>query len=97
MLPSCCSSAHALFSQSDNYYRTDIGFAAENIAIAARSLGLDTIMVGCGSMFGDELLQAIGAPHEKYGLIVGIGYAAPEFREKFMPPRELKSTVVWHE
>lgn len=70
-----------------DYSRIDIGIAAENICLQATAEGLGSCMIG---WFNENRIRKIlGIPAEKrIELIVSLGYAESEKREKRRKPAE---------
>lgn len=88
LLPPNCFNAPTvilIFGEQDNKWTNyDIGIATENIVIAAKSLGLDTCIVGTiKNKMTEEILSHISVP-ENYSveMAISIGYANEEPREK---------------
>lgn len=79
----------AIFAPEDK--KLDAGIMAENIAIAAKSMGLGTCIIGCiRDLFNDEILGAkwkimLDVPEDcKYLIGVAVGYPneIPELKER---------------
>eukprot|EP00727_Mastigamoeba_balamuthi_P011457 m51a1_g6934 hypothetical protein (182) ;mRNA; f:201233-201980 len=77
----------------------DVGFATQNILVAAEALGLGAVPVGMLRVAADAVLEFAGADpaKEAFALAVPVGYIDPTYRAKLMPKKELRSTVVWVE
>ena len=80
--------------RGQQYYMTDVGIAAENLMLAAHSLGLGSVFVG---VFDEEkLAELLNIPPEVR--IVGLfplGY--PREEPKAGPPRKPLEEIVFHD
>lgn len=50
--------------------------AVENLLLAAKSLGLDSVWLGIMYLIKDEVLQLLGEPQGEFMAVVPVGYAA---------------------
>jgi nitroreductase len=71
-------------AKPEGMYQIDVGIAAQNIAVAAKSMGLDSVILGLPRVvFEGEIAEnwknklQFPEGHE-YGLAVAVGYAAME-------------------
>ena len=75
---------YLILMQSENKRETDIGIVSENIALAAASLGLASVIAASPSMVlngpnGKAIRQKLNLPDGwEFGLSVLVGYAAAE-------------------
>ncbi len=82
-----------LYAKTDARFRDmDAGITAENMAIAAQSLGLGSLFVGCFREFmlseeGLAFSKSIGVP-EGYTFCVGLAVGYPVNTTKALPRRE---------
>lgn len=59
------------------YSKVDAGIAVENLALAAKSLGLDSVILGMPSLaFSDQELQALLPKGLVFGVSIAIGHRA---------------------
>lgn len=73
-----------IFSAPGHYAGVDAGIAVENIALAAKSLGLDSVILGMPSAAfagekGRELAASLGVPEGfEFTIGISVGYKATE-------------------
>lgn len=66
----------------------DVGIMAQNIAIAAKGLGLDSVILGFprvvfGEQYGDKWAEALQFPEGYvYGIAVAVGYGSEDGRKR---------------
>ena len=86
-----------LFTQGDS--RMDAGLMAENICIAARGLGLGTVIVASvGALFSDETAgpkwkKALHIP-EGWQFMIGVGIGYPNEKPPMKPRNEEQIQVI---
>ena len=74
----------AIFAKPSHYSGVDAGIAVENLALAAKSLGLDSVILGMPSAAfageaGHSLAASLGVPEGfEFEIGISIGYAAVE-------------------
>lgn len=82
---------------SSLFLGVDAGLAVENILVAAKSLGVRGLPVGCAQMFNEAgILRAVAAPEgEHVLLVVALGYPHPDYDKTFLPEKPITSKVVY--
>ena len=94
VIVACADPSQSGVLWDQHYYMTDVGIAAQNLMLAARSLGLGTVFVG---VFDEEKLRnLLNIPSNIR--IVGlfpIGY--PQEEKKEVPSRKPLNEIVFYE
>jgi nitroreductase len=86
-----------LFAEGDS--RLDAGLMAENICVAAKGLGLGTVIVASvGALFSDGLAgpkwkQVLGIP-ENWLFMIGVGIGYPDETPEMKPKNEEQIQVI---